>query len=179
MTSKRTNFKDSNNLFFCLAHQQWWKMKEGKKRGIMVGYYRYRVCKSKPSASLSSSQWLERKRNKFINIFFIFWVEQCWQHCLQLSGFPAFALNQNKTWQSQYVFCPVLSHTTFTKKVVWQKFAWNLGCLRSASFPWGNLMDKGGQPQQKLTALQLPALQVWIHISYGWIKILLKHRLNQ
>lgn len=104
-----------------------------------------------PSASLSISQWLELKRNKLINISFTLWAEQCWQHCLQLLGFLAFALHLDKSWQAKYVFCPVPSHTACNKKDVWQKFPWNLGCLRSASFPWGNLKDKGGQPQQKLT----------------------------
>lgn len=141
--------------------------------------YRCRVCRSKPRATSSSSQCLEVKRNKFINIFFISWVEQCWQCCLQLPGCTAFAPYLEKTWQAQYVLCPVLGHSAFSKKVSWQKFAWNLGCLRSPTFPWGNLMDKGGQPQQKLTALQPLALQVWIHICYGWIKMLLKHRLYQ
>lgn len=121
-------------------------------------------------------QCLEMKRNKFINIF-ITWVGQCWQSCLQLSGCTAFALYLNKIWQAQYVLCPVLGQGAFSQRVFWQKFSWNLGCLRSPTFPWGNLVDKGGQPQQKLTALQPLALQVWIHISYGWIKMLLKHRL--
>lgn len=151
-------------------------MKEGKKRRIMSGYYRCRVCWSKPTDTSSSSRCLEGKRNKFIKITFISWVEQCWQHCLQLSGSTTFALCLDKTWQAQYVLCLLLGQSTFSKKIFWQKFAWNLGCLRSPTFLWGNLVDKGGQPQQKLTALQPLTLQVWIHISYGWIKMLLKHR---
>lgn len=145
----------------------------------MSTYYRCRVCRRKLTATLSSSQCLEVKRNKFINVIFISWVEQCWQRCLHLSGCAAFALYLDKTWQAQYVLCSVLGQSAFSKKVFCQMFAWNLGCLRSPTFPWGNLMDKGGQPQQKLTAPQPSALQVWIHISYGWIKMLMKHRLSK
>lgn len=139
--------------------------------------YRHRVHRSKPTATSCSSQCLEVKGNKFLNVILLSWVEHCGQCCCQDAQHLLNTWTKHDNTSMCYAQCLVTA--PFPKKVFWQKVAWNLGCLRSPTFPWGNLMDKGGQPQQKLTALQPLALQVWIHISSGWTKTLLKHRLFQ
>lgn len=92
---------------------------------------------------------------------------------------PSICSKSGQNLTSPLCLLPSVQPQCFYQKVVWQKLAWNLGCLRSTCFPWGSLMDKEVQSQQNLTALQLPALQVWMHITYSWINTLLKLRLSQ
>jgi len=92
---------------------------------------------------------------------------------------PSICSKSGQNLTSPLCLLPSVQPQCFYQKVVWQKLAWNSGCLRSTCFPWGSLMDKEVQSQQNLTALQLPALQVWMRITYSWINTLLKLWLSQ